>query len=133
MDFMERHNIKNLEGILMYKDVPLVEFCIQNYRPIFIREFDREHNINMYPAEFLFDDAVTYGDINDYFKLHVVEDGAQDIHEYLKDLGLKTYDLDEIVKRNNGYNHLGFCWVKFKDFGATSWQGIKTQLYPIYK
>lgn len=133
MDPMERHNIKNLEGVLMYKDTPLVEFCIQNYRATYIKEFDRENNMFMYPVEFRFDDAVTYGDINDYFKHHVVEDGAQDIIPYLHELGLSYYDFDEIVKRNNGYDHLGFRWVKFEGIGASTWQELRTQRYPIYK
>lgn len=133
MDFMEKHNIKNLTGTLMYEDTSLVYFNIVNERLVYVREYDRINNYKYYPVEFRFDDAVHYGDINAYFKHNVVEDGAQDIYEYLKTLGLRYYDLDEIVKRNNGYNHLGFRWVRFKDFGADTWHDIKTQYYPIYK
>lgn len=133
MDFMEKHNIKNLTGTLMYEDTPLVDFDIVNERLVYVREYDRINNYKYYPVEFRFDDAVNYGDINDYFKHNVVEDGAQDIYEYLKTLGLRYYDLDEIVKRNNGYNHLGLRWVRFRNFGAKTWHDIKTQYYPIYK
>lgn len=133
MDLMERHNIKNIEGTLMYKDTPLVEFCIVNYNTTYVKELNRKENFCIYPVEFMFDDAVTYGDLNDFFKHHVVQDGAQDIMEYLHALGLKHYDLDEIVKRKNGYNHVGYYWVKFKNRGATCWEEIRKQKYPIYK
>ena len=132
MDHMQRHNIKDLEGTFMYMDTPVVEFCIQNYCPVYIRELNRAENYCNYPIEFLFDESVTYGDLNDYFKHHVVEDGAQDIHGYLRTLGLHYYELDEIVKRNNGYNFLDLYWVKFKGFGAQNWHEIQTQSYPIY-
>jgi hypothetical protein len=133
MDLMERHHIKNLEGVFMREDTPLVDFKIVNYRLVYVHEYDRQKNKKSYPAEFLFDDAITYGDLDDYFKNHVVEDGAQDIHNYLLSLGLKTYDLDEIVKRLNGNNFINFFWVKFSNMGARTWKEVMTQRYPIYK
>lgn len=132
MDYMARHNIKNLKGILMYLDVPLVDFEIINGRVQYIREINRLEHKKHYPIEFLFTDAVEYGDINDFFKHSVVEDGSQDINLYLKALGLKYYDIDEIVKRKNGYNHLGRYWLKLDGIGAKCWKDIKEQDYPIY-
>jgi hypothetical protein len=116
----------------MREDIPLVDFKVVNCRLISVYEYDRANNMRLYPAEFMFDDAVTYGDLDDYFKNHVVEDGAQDIHNYLVSLGLKTYDLDEIVKRLNGNNFINFFWVKFQNMGAKTWKEIMTQRYPIY-
>ena len=133
MELMDRHHVKNMTGTLMYKDIPLFDFCIEHENLLFVHEYERFTNYKYYPAEFRFDDAVNYGDINDYFKHHVVEDGAQEIYEYLQSLGLHYYDLDEIIKRNNGYNHMNFIWVRFKNFGALTWNDIKTQRYPIYK
>lgn len=45
---------------------------------------------------------------------------------------VKHYDFEEIVKLNNGWNHLDYYWVKFDELDATCWKDILTQKYPIY-
>ena len=125
MDFMERHHVKNLRGTIMHKNIPLVEFDIQNYREIYIRELNRKANYDLYPMEFWWDDAVTYGDIGDYVKHHVVEDGAQDVMGYLHDIGLTHYDLDEIVRRQNCYG-ASLNWIRF-DTGIQTYEELIEQ------
>lgn len=71
--------------------------------------------------------------MNDFFRRRVVQDYAMFIHEYLSGMGLDCYDFEELVKRNNGSNHLDSYWVKFDGIGASCYNDIWEQSYPIYK
>lgn len=127
---MEReYFIKNLEGVMYYQDTPLFEFKIENRELVHYKDISR---LKYYPCEPRMN-GVSYTSINNFFRRRVVPDYAQDIRDYLTAIGLDTYDFEELIKRNNGYNHLDFFWVKFKNIGAQSWHDICTQTYPIYK
>lgn len=131
MELMARQHIKNLQGTFMYKNTSLFDFKIEGARLGYLYEHNRYKNYIYYPYFFRFSDTIEYGDINDYFKDNSVQDGAQDIRVYLELMGLLSYDLDELVKRTNGWNHIDCYWVRFYNFGATTFKQIKEQLYPI--
>lgn len=115
MDLMERHNILNLSGMFMYKDIALLDFRIERGCIVYACEIDRQQNKRLYPAEWGFTDKIGYLEINEYYKNHVVEDGAQDIQLYLKAMQMDYYDLDELIKRTNGICRLNGYWLRFSD------------------
>ena len=55
-----------------------------------------------------------------------------DSYEYVKGMGLERYDFKELIKRNNGWNHVDLYWLKMNGIGASSWEEVQTQNYPIY-
>ena len=55
-----------------------------------------------------------------------------DSYEYVKGMGLERYDFKELIKRNNGWNHIDLYWLKMNGIGASSWEEVQTQDYPIY-
>jgi len=120
--------IKNLEGIMYFKDIPLFEFQIRNRELISYRDLS---NHEFWPCEPRMN-GMSYVSLNNFFQRRVVPDYAQDIGEYLDAIGLPYYDFEELVRRNNGGNHLDFFWVRFPDMGAQCWNDILTQNYPIY-
>lgn len=126
---MEReYFIQNMEGTLYWKDTPLFDFHIRNRELVSYRDLS---NGQMWPAE-----PKTYGmsyrSINDFFRRRVVEDHAMFLMDYLDAMGLDHYDYEEMIKRNNGSNHLDNFWVKFEGLGAKNFDDICNQHYPIY-
>lgn len=122
------HYLRDLTGTLHYKDTPLCYFSMVNREIV---------NSIIYTTDFLppeiYQLGINYSSINSFFQYRVVRDYAQYIGEYLESLGLKYYDFEEIVKRNNGWNHSDYYWMKFDYFGARGWKEIQTQEYPIYR
>lgn len=104
----EQMFIKNMEGTLYWQDEPLIAFKIKNRRLESYQLLQKEH----LPVEM---DVwgISYYNFNEFFKRRVVEDGAMLLSDYLDALKLDHYDFEQIVKRNNGSNHLDFYWVKF--------------------
>jgi len=131
MDLMGRHNVLNLSGMFMYKDIELVDFCIEHGCLTYLKEMNRAKNRCIYPAEWCVNEKIGYLEVNEYFKNHVVEDGAQDIRGYLDFLQLKHYDLDEIIKRNNGGYSVNFYWVRFKGYGAQTYKEMQEFIPPL--
>lgn len=104
----EQMFIRNLEGTLYYQDKPLIMFKIQNMRLVEYTLLESQH----LPVE-LAVWGISYYNFNEFFKRRVVQDGAMFLRDYLDELHLEHYDFEQIVKRNNGSNHLDFYWVKF--------------------
>lgn len=126
MDFlMRRHNVLNLEGTFMRQDVELVRFKIQRGCLEYFEELHPETNRYGFPAEWRFTDTIGYREINLFYKNHVVQDGAQDIRRYLNTLKLDHYDLDEIIKRNNGADWVTFFWLRFDNYGCQQYSDFK--------
>lgn len=46
-------------------------------------------------------------------------------------MGLKFYDFQALIKKMNGWNAVGYHWIKFDNVGAKCWNDIITQHYPI--
>lgn len=123
------HFIRNLKGTMYYQDTPIVEFEIKNRELV---QFEDLSNGKYWFAELgLWGE--TYVAFNEFFKRRVVQDYAMYLREYLDACGLESYDFEEIVKRNNGSNHLDMFWVKFENIGAKCFNDIWQQEYPIYK
>lgn len=126
---MEReYFIRNMEGTLYWRDMPLFEFVIRNRELVSYKDLS---DGKMWPAEpktF----GMSYRSINEFFRRRVIDDHAMWLTDYLEALGLDHYDFEEIVKRNNGNNHLDDFWVKFDDLGAKTFKDIYEQQYPIY-
>lgn len=112
---------------MYFQDVPLFEFRIVNRELISYKDLSHQE---YWPCEPRMN-GMSYISINNFFQRRVVPDYAQDIKEYLEAIGLRYYDFEELIKRNNGGNHLDFFWVKFPDKGARCWNDILTQKYPI--
>lgn len=123
------HFIKNMNGVLFYKDIPLFSFEIKDRQLISFQDLS---NGEMWPYE-LRDIGVSYVAINNFFRRRVVADYAMWLREYLDALYLDHYDFEEIVKRMNGNNNVDFYWVKFDGIGAKQFSDIISQEYPIYK
>lgn len=100
--------LRNFSGILMYKNIPLFYFNIENGRLVSytLKKKDKKY----FPFEFSFWD-ISYKTLNSFFRERVVLDGSQDIRQYLNELGLEKYDFEKIVKLNSGRNYLDEYWV----------------------
>lgn len=137
MDLMERHHIKNIKGILMFKDIALFHIEVVNYNLIKLVEYSRQQNFKYYPYEFTVPLTnglpLGYFHVDFFFKHRVVQDGAQDIRVYLNTMGLDYYDLDELIKRTNGHNFMNPLWFKFNNYGATQYSDLAEQSYPVLK
>lgn len=139
MYLMDKHNVINLKGTFMFKDTAFAEFCIEKACLKYFKETDRDSNWRMYPAEWVIGlradiggrGEIGYLELNEYFKNHVVEDGAQDLHKYLRSLKLDHYDLDEIIKRNNGANWVNDYWIKFKGVGCQTYAELQEFMPPL--
>lgn len=123
-----KFNIENIEGILYFKDTPVIDFKIVNWTLVYAKDLS---NGRFYPWE-MHVMGLNYGAFNSFFNDRVVREHAQDIRMYLDFLGLKFYDFNEMILKMNGWDALGCHWVKFKDKGAKCWNDILTQKYPIY-
>lgn len=122
-----QYYLYDLEGTLYRQDNAIIEFKIQDRKLV----YEKVINPDLLPYD-LYNFGVSYHTFNEFFKHRVVLDGSQDIRDYLDCCGLKHYDFEEIVKLNNGWNHLDYYWVKFDGLGATCWKDILSQKYPIY-
>ena len=47
-------------------------------------------------------------------------------------MNLKYYDFEALIKKMNGWNAIGYHWIKFDNMGAKCWNDIIHQKYPIY-
>lgn len=125
---INKYNIKNIEGILYYKDISIVDFKIQNMKLIYCKDLS---NGNHHPWQLAML-GLNYEAFNTFFNDRVVRDHAQDIRDYLDYLGLRHYDFEEMIKKMNGWDALGLFWIKFNNIGAKCWNDILNQRYPIY-
>lgn len=112
--------INNMKGILYYLDTPLLDFEIRNHE--LIRAEDLSGG-KLYPWE-LKELGVTYGNINAFFRRRTIREGCMFYMEHLRALGMEKMDFDEYIRKNNGNNHLDNYWVRFKDFGAKSFEEV---------
>lgn len=119
--------IWNIQGILMYQDCPVIDFCITDRVLVYAKDLSNKVH---YPWA-LWQLGLTYEGFNLFFNDRVVRRNAQDMDMYLSAMEMKYYDPELLVKKTNGWNALDYHWVKFPDFGARSWKDIKTQQYPV--
>lgn len=120
--------IKNLEGTVYYKDTPVFEFRIKDCKLEYFKDLS---NKKYYPWEFVVQ-PISYACFVEWLNNRVVKDYAMDIQGYLKQMGLDHYDFEELIKRTNGSNET-MHWIRFKDFGAQSWDELLTLDFPVYK
>lgn len=125
---MYRKFVENYEGVMCWEDTELFYFKIMNRQLVNWKDIS---NGKLWPVEPKVW-GMSYGTLNDFFKRRTIDYGCMKMHEYLEQLGLRDYDVEEMTKRTNGYNHLDRYWVK-NSIGAKSWKEITTQKYPIYK
>lgn len=123
-----KYNIENIEGILQFKDIELIDFKIANWELIYAKDLSGG---NHYPWE-MHTMGLTYGAFNEFFNDRVVRNNTQDIRMYLDFLKLEHYDFNKMILKMNGWDALGLIWVKFKNIGAQNWNEILTQKYPIF-
>lgn len=121
-----QYYLYDLEGVLYRKDKAVIEFCIKDRQLISYKVLSHDD----LPYD-LYVSGVSYNSFNEFFKYRVVLDNSQDIRYYLNSFNLAHYDFNELVVKNNGWNHLDYYWVRFTDKGASSWKEICTQRYPI--
>lgn len=113
----------------MKKDISLFTFEIRNRDLVNSNQLCEKKDL---PWEFFELGVNSIKAFNMFFRERVVQYGAQDIDKYVHTLGLEFYDFEEMVKRNNGWNHTGFYWVKFENMGAKCFKELYEQEYPIY-
>lgn len=121
--------INNLKGTMYCQDLALFEFEIKDRELVSYQDLSRQKWWPMEAKVY----GMSYRSLNDFFRRRVVQDYAMWLQDYLKGMGLSGYDFEELVKRNNGSNHLDEYWVKFDRIGAKCYNDIWTQKYPIYK
>ena len=121
--------IRNLEGTLYYTDTPVFEFIIKDCKIIHFKDLSGR---KFYPPE-IYTWGVETINFTEFFRRRVVPYYAMDSFEYVKGMGLERYDFEELIKRNNGWNHVDLYWLKMNGIGANSWEEIQTQDYPIYR
>lgn len=115
---MVRYNdmfLNNLEGVIYHKYTPLMYFRIVNrileayetygWKPVVDGGTFGIGHFRAY--------GVSYFSVNEFFRSRVVPDGAQDIKEYLRAVGLKYYDFEKLVKTICGWDALDLMWLKF--------------------
>ena len=118
--------IFNLSGILYYLDTPLLDFSIKNRRLEYAKDLSGRR---LYPPELALY-GVSYANLNEFFERRTMKENCMFYREHLKAIGLKSFDFDTYIKKNNGNNHLDNYWVKFEDFGAKCFSDICSQKYP---
>ena len=110
--------IKNMKGILHYQNMPLLDFEIKN------RELVKGVDLSgqrYWPPEIKVW-GLSYVHLNDFFSRRVVPDNQMLLHD----------NFEEMIKRRNGANGVDDYWVKFDGIGASTFEEIGTQKYPIY-
>ena len=119
--------ITNLSGILYYLDTPLLDFSI--------RERQLIHYVNLSDSRFFPPElalyGISYGNLNEFFERRTMKEHSMFYREHLKAYGMKEFDFDTYIKKNNGNNHLDNYWVRFADFGAQCFADICEQAYPV--
>lgn len=113
--------INNLKGILYYFNTPILDFEIRDRKLI---KADDLSNQDYWPAEFAVW-GLNYGNMNSFFKRRTMKEGCMFYREHLKAIGMERFDFDEYIKKNNGNNHLDNYWVKFEDYGASSFEELR--------
>ena len=108
--------INNLKGTLYYLETPLLDFTIENRHLTYYEDLN---NTNLFPPELALY-GVSYGNINEFFLRRTMEEGCMLYNEHLRAIGMDSFDFDEYIKKNNGNNSLDNYWVRFDNFGATS-------------
>lgn len=106
----------------------MFEFEIKNRELVSYRDLSNQKWWPLEPKVY----GMSYRSLNEFFQRRVVQDYAMWLHDYLEGMGLPGYDFEELVKRNNGSNHLDEYWIKFDSIGAQCYDDIWTQKYPIY-
>ncbi len=124
----KEHFIKNLKGTMYHQNLALFEFEIKDRQLISCHDLSNQKWWPMEPKEF----GMSYRSLNDFFRRRVVQDYAMWLSDYLEGMGLSCYNFEELVKRNNGSNHLDEYWIRFDGIGAQCYDEIWTQKYPIY-
>ena len=106
--------INNLKAVLYYLDTPLLDFEIRD------RELIRAVDLNegrLFPPEIALY-GITYGNINEFFERRTMKEGCMYYREHLRNIGMKRFDFDEYIRKNNGNNNLDNYWLKFDGYGA---------------
>ena len=116
----EYRYIRNLKGILYYLDTPLLDFEIKDRK--LIKAVDLNDG-KLFPYELALY-GVSYGNLNEFFERRTMKEGCMYYREHLRNIGMKRFDFDEYIKKNNGNNNLDNYWVRFPDFGAKSFSDI---------
>lgn len=108
--------INNLKGTLYYLETPLLDFTIENRH---LTHYEDLNNTKLFPPELAIY-GVTYGNINEFFLRRTMEEGCMLYREHLRAIGMDSFNFDEYIRKNNGNNNLDNYWVRFEDFGASS-------------
>lgn len=108
--------INNLKGTLYYLETPLLNFTIENRHLI---HYEDLNNTKLFPPELAIY-GVTYGNINEFFLRRTMEEGCMLYREHLRAIGMDSFNFDEYIRKNNGNNNLDNYWIRFDNFGATS-------------
>ena len=123
----ENRLISNLEGILYYLDIPLLDFSVRN------RQLVRAVNLSqsrLYPPELALY-GISYGNLNEFFERRTMKEHSMFYREHLKAIGMEDFVFDVYIKKNNGNNHLDNYWIKFESFGAKCFAEICSQEYTV--
>lgn len=67
---------------------------------------------------------VTFEYVKGFLEKRVVSPDKSNINEVLAQLGLKEYNIIEILKKTHGTNFDDFLWVKF-DNSNTTWDEVR--------
>ena len=90
--------LNNFNGTLLWKDLPILDFCIE--RGKVLKWEMHPENEDYYPIEFTYN-ATVYG-LQDFIDCRIVPITRQNLQRVLKDLGLKEYSWDGIIRANYG-------------------------------
>ena len=81
----ENRLISNLEGILYYLDIPLLDFSVRN------RQLVRAVNLSqsrLYPPELALY-GISYGNLNEFFERRTMKEHSMFYREHLKAIGME--------------------------------------------
>jgi len=118
--------INNLKGTLYYLETPLLNFTIENRH---LTHYEDLNNTKLFPPELALY-GVSYGNINEFFLRRTMDEGCMLYREHLRAIGMDSFNFDEYIKKNNGNNNLDNYWVRFDDFGATSFAMLTRPCQP---
>ena len=93
----ENQTLNNFNGTLLWKDLPILDFCIE--RGKVLKWEMHPENEDYYPIEFTYN-ATVYG-LQDFIDCRIVPITRQNLQRVLKDLGLKEYSW-AVLTRGNG-------------------------------
>ena len=112
----ENRLISNLEGILYYLDIPLLDFSVRN------RQLVRAVNLSqsrLYPPELALY-GISYGNLNEFFERRTMKEHSMFYREHLKAIGMEDFDFDPKPGVDIEY---GYSWGSFR-----KWKGEKVDL-----